>query len=408
MSLGSRFKVLMAVVLLLVLSVLFVSTSPPPSEGEPQTLRSSRELDEAAEEVRAVATSIRRLEQKIEDQAERRQDVQEALARLSRRVEELERDASQPEVDSPSTAQEDPPDFLEAFDLESLVHEPADSATAALSPAELPFDRALTWIEPVHSSGAPSDDWPAAVDVVQATVDSPKPRFVIPPSILAGLSLTALVGRIPRGGAVQDPWPFVVVSQIDNLTANGVRLPQLRGILWRGVAQGDAVLSCVSASLRSLVYVFDDGVFHVAKASQPEGFGYLTDKAGNPCLPGELHTTAPEQVQAHLLASLVAGAGGAFAENQLQRSFSGGSETANVGEGRAFEFLLGQTVQGAAGAYGDYLQRYAHDVWDAVLVPAGQEIDIHVTAAIPILYTAQQTLHDVSRTPADWFSGGLD
>ena len=206
---------------------------------------------------------------------------------------------------------------------------------------------------------------------------------------------------------MQDPWPFVAVSKADNLTANGVRLPRLRGILWRGVVRGDAVLSCSSASVRSLVYIFDDDTFHVAKAPEQEGFGYLADKFGNPCLKGEIHTTAPANMGTHLLASALAGLGGAFAESQVRRSVSGETETAYV-EGDAFSYLLGETVEGAASTYGDYLQRFANDNWDAVVVPAGREVDIHVTDAIPIIHSPTRKIHDDPIPSSAVAFGGLD
>ena len=403
------FKVLVGVALLLVLAVAFLSTSPPPAEPQVPA-HSSRELDEAAEEVRAAATGMRRLERKISDQEERIRDLDETLVTLNSRVEQLARhrwkqEDKQASRSSPSSRDE-ATSGGEAFDLDTLTHEPPPDVTVDLS--ETPRDSSLTWVEPVDSGRLLQRGLEVVQDdlAVGARADE-RPRFHIPPSILSGLSLTALVGRIPRGGAVRDPWPFVVVSKADNLTANGVRLPHLRGILWRGVVRGDAVLSCASASIRSLVYVFDDGSFHVAKAPEQEGFGYLADKAGNPCLVGEIHTTAPEDMSTHLLASVLAGMGGAVAESQVRRSASGGTETAQV-EGDPFRYLLGQTVQGAASTYGDYLLRFANDTWDAVVVPAGREVDIHITDAIPIVYSPFQTIHDDSTSFSTASFGGLD
>lgn len=402
-------KLLAGVALLLALSVTFLSTSPPPAEPE-VPVSSSRELDEAAEEIRAAATGMRRLEQKISDQAEQLRELKESLAALNSRVERLaQNQRKQEEEQTPSSS---PPSLdeaapgREAFNLDTLAYEvPADVAADLSDP---PLDPLLVWVEPVDGGGLFPDNLESvSADLAAGGGLGGEPKFYIPPSILSGLSLTALVGRIPRGGAVQDPWPFVVVSQTDNLTANGIRLPQLRGVLWRGVVRGDAVLSCASASIRSLVYVFDDGTFHVAKAPEQEGFGYLADKSGNPCLTGEIHTTAPADMSTHLLASILAGVGGAFAEEQVRRSASGGTETAQV-EGDAFSYLLGQTVQGAASTYGDYLLRFANDTWDAVVVPAGREVDIHVTEAIPIIHSPTFTIHDDSiPSPAVSF-GGLD
>ena len=406
---GPLLKLLVGIALLLALSVTFLSISPPPVEPE-VLVPSSRELDETAEEVRAAATGMRRLEQKILDQAEQIRELDKSLVELHSRVEQLvQHRRKQEEVQasrlSPLSSGEAPRNG-EAFDLDTLTYEPPSNAAADLS--EPQFDLSLTWVEPIDSDRVFQHNMAAVSGNLATEKESDgQPRFYIPPSILSGLSLTALVGRIPRGGAVQDPWPFVVVSQTDNLTANGVRLPQLRGILWRGVVRGDAVLSCASASIRSLVYVFDDGTFHVAKAPGQEDFGYLADKFGNPCLMGEIHTTAPENMGTHLLAGVLAGMGGAFAESQVRRSASGGTETAHVG-GDAFSYLLGQTVQGAASTYGDYLLRFANDTWDAVVVPAGREVDIHITDTIPVIHSPTRTIYDNPILSSAVSIGGLD
>lgn len=393
----------------MLLSVTFLSTSPPPAEPE-LSVPASRELDEAAEEVRAVATGMRRLEQKISNQAAQIRELGESFAQIDHRVEQLMQHQRRQEETLVVPPPGSPPDDLtrrdEAFDLDTLTQgfpiKPATDASGTSSTAP------LVWVEPVDGGGAFRQSLGAGPAGLATSVAAEEPpRFYIPPAILSGLSLTALVGRIPRGGAVQDPWPFVAISQNDNLTANGIRLPGLRGILWRGVVRGDVVLSCASASVRSLVYVFDDGTFYVAKAPEQEGFGYLADKFGNPCLRGEIHTTAPKSMGTHLLASVLAGMGGAFAESQVRRSAAAGSETAHV-EGDAFSYLLGETVQGAASTYGDYLLRFANDTWDAVVVPAGREVDIHITDAIPITHLPTQRIYDDPTPFSAVAFGGLD
>lgn len=405
----SLFALLAGVALLLLLSVTFLSTSPSPDEsGTP--VSASRELDEAAEEVRAVATGMRRLEQKISDQALQIRELGESFVQMGHRVEQLTQHQRRQEESLAVTPPHSPPDDSvqggEAFNLDTLTQDLPTGPTTGFT--EIPSTRSLVWVEPVDGGGVFRQNLEAvSADLAASVGAGGSPRFYIPPAILSGVSLTALVGRIPRGGAVQDPWPFVAVSKNDNLTANSMRLPGLRGILWRGVVRGDAVLSCASASVRSLVYVFDDGTFHVAKAPEQEGFGYLADKFGNPCLQGEIHTTAPESMGTHLLASVLAGMGGAFAESQVRRSASAGTETAHV-EGDAFSYLLGETVQGAASTYGDYLLRFANDTWDAVVVPAGREVDIHVTDAIPIIHSPIQKIYDDPVPFSAVAFGGLD
>ena len=397
------FRLALGGALLLLLALVFLSTSPVPPQPEPQT--SSREWDEAAEEVRAVASHIRRLESRILDQGEQIRALREAQDRLEHRFEQRDHHQSPPEAETSKSAlppTSSSPVAESNFDLSTLRHEdviPTFLETSLASPA-------FRWVDPIRSPN-PLPLGPATPSALQATT-SGEVRFVIPPAVLEGVALTALVGRIPRSGSVQDPWPFVAVSRADNFTANGVTLPHLRGILWRGVVHGDATLSCASASIRSLVYVFEDGVFHVADAGGQDGFGYLADKAGNPCLNGELVSSQASDLWRNLAAGLISGTGGAFAENQVTRQVSQGGETANVRDGAAFDFLLGTTTQSAAQAYADYLARYANDAWDAIFVEAGREVDIHLTQAIPIHHVPHQNLHDSFSLATVAPNGGLD
>ena len=51
--------------------------------------------------------------------------------------------------------------------------------------------------------------------------------------------MTALIGRVPVDGTVNDPYPFKVLLGKDNLAANGIELPEISGAVMSGTAQGD-------------------------------------------------------------------------------------------------------------------------------------------------------------------------
>ena len=67
--------------------------------------------------------------------------------------------------------------------------------------------------------------------------------------------MTALIGRVPVDGTVNDPFPFKVLIGPDNLTANGVELPEVAGAVVSGTASGDWTLSCVRGQIRSMTFV---------------------------------------------------------------------------------------------------------------------------------------------------------
>ncbi len=56
---------------------------------------------------------------------------------------------------------------------------------------------------------------------------------------------------VPIDGKVTDPYPFKVLIGKDNLTANGIQLPDVEGAIVSGTATGDWTLSCVMVKSRN-------------------------------------------------------------------------------------------------------------------------------------------------------------
>src|SRR3546814_4977341 len=72
---------------------------------------------------------------------------------------------------------------------------------------------------------------------------------------MGSIAMTALIGRVPVDGTVNDPYPFKVLIGPDNLTANGIDLPEVAGAVVSGTASGDWTLSCVRGQVRSVTFV---------------------------------------------------------------------------------------------------------------------------------------------------------
>ena len=78
-------------------------------------------------------------------------------------------------------------------------------------------------------------------------------------TLMGSVAMTALIGRVPIDGTVNDPYPFKVLIGPDNLTANGIDIPDVAGAVVSGTASGDWTLSCVRGQIRSVTFVFHDG-----------------------------------------------------------------------------------------------------------------------------------------------------
>ncbi len=103
-----------------------------------------------------------------------------------------------------------------------------------------------------------------------------KPIYTIPENatLMGSVAMTALIGRVPVDGTVNDPYPFKVLVGPENLTANGIDLPEVAGAVMSGTASGDWTLSCVRGQVESITFVFTDGTIRTvpqpASGSQPQ------------------------------------------------------------------------------------------------------------------------------------------
>ncbi|MFG6179674.1 TIGR03752 family integrating conjugative element protein, partial [Halomonas sp. THAF12] len=100
--------------------------------------------------------------------------------------------------------------------------------------------------------------------------DTLEPVYTVPENstLMGSLGMTALLGRVPVDGTVNDPYPFKVVIGKDNLTANGIQVPELQSAVVSGTATGDWTLSCVRGNIDSMTFVFADGT--IRTVPEPE------------------------------------------------------------------------------------------------------------------------------------------
>ncbi len=109
------------------------------------------------------------------------------------------------------------------------------------------------------------------------------PRFTIPPDAVLNdsVTITALVGHIPRDGDVSDPAPFKVAIGGENLAANGFSIPGIDGMIMSGYVYGDAVRKCVYTKIKRATYIFEDGrILSLPNQNSRQKnsvIGYLTD-----------------------------------------------------------------------------------------------------------------------------------
>lgn len=359
--------------------------------------------DNAAEEVRAVATRISNIEQAMEnqrlnDQAERHQlneslanDLEDlrqtiennvsrnSIARIADSVDNLEVRLNHIETLQTLTTE----NSIESAADASFLHWVSSVDTDQIAP----FNESLQ-IEIPEISRDPLN--PQLLQIENESLETSYLTIPATTTLLGATALTALVGRIPTRGQLQDPWRFKVLVGSKNLASNGHRIPHLAGMLLAGTARGDLSLSCVSGNLDTATFIFSDGTIQTArKIADPEstftGLGWISDEFGNPCIEGELKSNALQYLTQATLINTTRATAEAIANAQTETSTNAGSdETTTAVVGDIDQFVAGYATKESLLTVADWLNDRQLNSFDAIYVPAGQSVAIHIEETIQI------------------------
>ncbi|MBD2799928.1 TIGR03752 family integrating conjugative element protein [Xenorhabdus sp. M] len=220
-----------------------------------------------------------------------------------------------------------------------------------------------------------------------------KPVYTLPENatLTGSQAMTALLGRVPVNGTVTDPYPFKILIGKDNLTANGIELPEVEGAVVSGSASGDWTLSCVRGQVNSITFVFQDGTVRTLPGSgQKTGnIGWLSDENGIPCISGERKSNAGTYLPTLFALSAMNSAGDALNDSQqtAQTNGTGGLTTALTGH--AGQAALGKALSGGMKDMSEWLKQRYSQTFDAVYVPPGARVVVHITQRLAIDYETQ-------------------
>jgi len=251
-------------------------------------------------------------------------------------------------------------------------------------------------------------------------------------TLMGSVSMTALVGRVPVDGTVNDPYPFKVLIGPDNLTANGIDLPDVAGAVVSGTASGDWTLSCVRGQIRSLTFVFTDGTVRTLPAPQENGgqqnngqnnqnastngqpaavqggLGWISDPYGIPCIAGERRSNATQYIGSQaLITAAGAGAASLIKSDGTTSSYvqtpNGTLGTTGLSGNEAMGKILGQGVSDIS----NWVNKLYGQAFAAVYVQPGAKVAIHLDQELAIDYELKGRKVDY-RTGARHVSADLD
>ena len=238
--------------------------------------------------------------------------------------------------------------------------------------------------------------------------DTATPVYTLPEnSTLSGsIAMTALIGRVPVDGVVNDPYPFKVLIGPDNLTANGIDLPDVAGAVISGTAAGDWTLSCVRGQISSMTFVFNDGRIRTVPTPQKltnrqstgqgssaqldkiqGGIGWLSDPYGIPCISGERRSNAEQYLGTKTLIT-AAGAGVAKLLDAGQQNSSTlfSANGTPVGAGAAGTDAVNTILSGGVKDIGGWVNKLYGQAFAAIYVQPGAQVAVHLDRQLEIDY----------------------
>ena len=350
----------------------------------------------------------------IEDRAQIEDSV---VSRLKDMLDARPPDPGDPETTSTLAA------LGERLDALARRFEAADSATPHTGypvgqGLETPHPRESTqeppvWIEPLEHGSGPADagappgrTWSAlerarpalepVMEHAREALETEIAVYTVPrnATLIGSVGMTALVGRVPIQGQVQDPMPFKVITGPENLAANGLRIPGVEGMIWSGTAIGDWTLSCVSGQLESVTFVFEDGTIRTLSSDDPRSgssgsgntkpLGWISDAYGVPCVSGERKTNATAFLAQRIGVMAMEAAGQAVAQAETTTLINDSGVTTSVVSGETGKYVLGKAASRGSEELAQWLRERQAQSFDAVFVPAGVELAIHVDHALSI------------------------
>lgn len=249
-------------------------------------------------------------------------------------------------------------------------------------------------------------------------------------TLMGSVAMSALIGRVPVDGTVNDPYPFKILIGPDNLTANGIDLPDVAGAVASGTASGDWTLSCVRGQIRSLTFVFNDGTVRTFPAPAEEsnggqnnnqassngsqltiqgGLGWISDPYGIPCIAGDRRSNAKEYLGNQ---SLITAAGAGIAklldadENNTSTVFSGNGASFGT-TGTQGNSALGTILTGGVNDIRQWMNKLYGEAFAAVYVQPGVKVSVHLDQQLAIDYELKGRKVDYS-AGATHVSANLD
>ncbi|ARI02445.1 TPA: TIGR03752 family integrating conjugative element protein [Pseudomonas aeruginosa] len=241
---------------------------------------------------------------------------------------------------------------------------------------------------------------------------SAKAVYTVPTNatLMGSIAMTALIGRVPIDGTVNDPYPFKVLIGPDNLTANGIDIPDVAGAVVSGTASGDWTLSCVRGQIRSVTFVFQDGTIRTVPEDSGNangntsntsgqngnnstiqgGLGWISDPYGIPCVAGERRSNAVQYLGSQaLITAAGAGAASLIKSDSGNVSYISNSNGSLGTVGISGNEAMGRILAGGVQEMSQWVNKLYGQAFAAIYVQPGAKVAVHLDHPLNIDYDAK-------------------
>lgn len=224
-------------------------------------------------------------------------------------------------------------------------------------------------------SGNVPNDEPLLTPVATIPVNSP---------LLNSITLSTLIGRVPKGGQVFEPFNFYIQTGMDNWTSQDHEIPYLERAIWRGVATGDKDLECIRGTLVSVTFVFSDETIQTVEGSKQEPLAELVSTTGSNCVPGQYVSNTGKYIAMYGLGGGLAGLGQAIAENETVSSFTSNGNLIRSVNGDTGNFLAGRALSASAVKAAEIIDDEYQNSFSSVVLESGVTVNLMALKQIDI------------------------
>lgn len=394
----------------------------PDGDTTADTLRTLvAKLETIEEENAALRLKQEELNRQLQENPKQNPDSMNTLDKLMQRVDALSQQQQAPSTDD--------------LNLGFEIPEPEPMTDVWVEPIDKPMmgdeDNMLnTGFESPSMPGSAEDILGQSPDALENSVGQAlnqnrgrneeviEPIYTIPKNstFIGSTAMTALIGRVPINGTVEDPYPVKIIVGQDNLTSNGHEIPEVSQMIFSGTATGDWTLSCVRADLDSVTYIFEDGTIQTLSVSDAElnksgssgstnRLAWISDNRGIPCVTGKRISNAASFLASSIFAKGVEAGAEAVADAETTRIVNSQGDTTESVTGDAVRNAGYETLSGGASAITKWLEKRQQQTFDVIYRDTGSNVSIHLDAEIPINYKpngrklrhARNSLQTVSR-----------